>query len=310
MVKFIIRRILLALVSLFGVVTVVFFIVRVIPGDPASMMLGMDATPEMLQSLRSQLGLDKPVYEQYLVFLKDSLQGNFGTSLYIKRPSIDLVIERMPATAELALYSVMLSVLLAIPLGIISALKVNSSLDRFVSLLTLGFQSMPDFWIGTMLMLIFARTLNLLPTSGKGDASTYIMPVVTLSLPLISYLTRIIRSGLLDNLSREYVRTAHGKGQTKKNILWKHVFQNTLIPVVTILGLQMGALLGGVVVVETVFAWPGIGRLVVDGILKKDFPIVQAGVLAIAIAYIFINLIVDLTYAVIDPRIRLANKNS
>lgn len=310
MPSFLIRRFTLAIVILLGVVTTVFFIVRVIPGDPAAMMLGMDATPEMLQSLRSELGIDKPLIDQYWIFLNDAVRGNFGDSLYINRSSIDLVFERLPATAELAFYSISLSLIIAIPLGVIAAVKANTFMDRLISIFTLSFQSMPDFWVGTMLILIFSRTLNLLPTSGRGDHSNLVMPVLTLSLPLTSYMTRIVRSGILDNLTREYVRTAHGKGQTENKILWKHVFRNTLIPVVTVLGLQMGALLGGVVVTETVFAWPGIGRLVVDSILKKDFPVVQAGVLTIAVSYILINLVVDLMYAVIDPRVRLTGKPS
>lgn len=303
MTRYIVRRLLLSIIVIWGVVTFVFFVVRVIPGDPAAMMLGIDATPEMIASLRVQLGLDQPILVQYVFFLQNAITGDWGNSLYLNRPSTELVFERIPATVQLAVLSVILSTLLAVPLGMLAALKVNSIWDRIVSLTTLAAQSMPDFWVGFMLILIFSRYLRWLPTSGMGSWKHMIMPLITLSFPLTTFMTRLVRAGMLDVLGRDYVRTARGKGMKESLVVFRHVFKNMMIPVVTLVGLQLGVLLGGVVITETVFAWPGVGRLLVDSILRKDFPVVQAAVLFIALSYIFVNLFVDIAYAYIDPRI-------
>jgi len=284
--------------------TVVFFLVRVVPGNPAAMMLGPDATQEMIDTVTRNLGLDKPILTQYFTFIRDIFKGDMGNSLYLNRSSVDLVIERIPKTAALAFYSIIISTLIAVPLGMVAAIKPNSTFDRIVSLLTLFAQSLPDFWVGFMLILIFSRNLRLLPTSGTGTWKHLVMPLITLSFPLTTFMTRLIRAGMLDIMSRDYIRTARAKGVYERLVISRHVLKNMLIPVVTLVGLQLGVLLGGVVITEVVFAWPGVGRLLVDSILRKDFPVVQAAVLFIALSYVLVNLSVDIAYAYIDPRIR------
>lgn len=304
MIKYLIRRLFYSIFVIWGVITVVFFLVRVVPGNPAAMMLGPDASAEMIETVTRNLGLDKPLFEQYGVFLRDAVRGQLGDSLYLKRTSVELVIERIPATLQLAAFSVLISTIIAIPLGMLAALKPNSIFDRAVSLFTLLAQSLPDFWVGFMLILIFSRHLRLLPTSGTGTWKHMIMPLITLSFPLTTFMTRIVRAGMLDVMGKDYIRTARAKGASERLVIMRHVFKNMMIPVITLLGLQLGVLMGGVVITETVFAWPGVGRLLVDSILRKDFPVVQTAVLFIALSYVFVNIFVDITYAYLDPRIR------
>jgi ABC-type dipeptide/oligopeptide/nickel transport system permease component len=284
----------------------VFIILRVLPGDPAALALGMDATPQALDALRRQMGLDRPIPVQYVLFLWDVGRGNFGTSLGLTtmdEPALRLVLERAPATLELAIPALLLAVLIALPLGMIAATYANSFWDRLISALTLGAQSMPNFWVGLMLILVLARNLGILPTSGRGTWEQMVMPIATLALPLMSVLARFVRAGMLENLRMDYVRTARAKGLVEWAVRFRHIFRNILIPVVTTVGLQAGALLGGSVVVETVFAWPGMGRLTADAILRRDYPVVQAGVLVIALIIVLVNLMVDLIYSILDPRI-------
>jgi peptide/nickel transport system permease protein len=298
-----IKRALAGVIVIWGVVTMVFIILRVLPGDPAALALGLDATPQALENLRKQMGLDRPILIQYGVFLWDVGRGNFGNSLHLNEPAIRLILERVPATLEIALPALLFAVLIALPLGMIAATHVNSFWDRLISALTLGAQSLPNFWVGLMLILVLARNLGVLPTSGRGDWQQLVMPVTTLSIPLLSVLTRFVRAGMLENLRMDYVRTARAKGLREWTVRFRHIFRNILIPVVTTVGLQAGALLGGSVVVETVFAWPGMGRLTADAILRRDYPVVQAGVLVIALIIVLVNLTVDFIYSVLDPRI-------
>ena len=301
-----IRRMLAGVIVIWGVVTMVFVILRVLPGDPAALMLGMDATPQALEALRRQMGLDRPIPVQYALFLWDVTRGNFGTSVGLStmdEPALQLVLERVPATLELAIPALVLAVLIALPLGMIAATYVNSFWDRLISALTLGAQSLPNFWVGLMLILVLARNLGVLPTSGRGAWQQMVMPIATLSLPLMSVLTRFVRAGMLENLRMDYVRTARAKVLVEWAVRFRHIFKNILIPIVTTVGLQAGALLGGSVVVETVFAWPGMGRLTADAILRRDYPVVQAGVLVIALIIVLVNLLVDLIYSILDPRI-------
>ena len=301
-----IRRAIAGVIVIWGVVTMVFVILRVLPGDPAALALGLDATPQALEALRRQMGLDRPIPVQYVLFLWDVVRGNLGTSLGLAtmdEPALRLILERVPATLELAIPALVLAVLIALPLGMIAATYVNSFWDRLISAVTLGAQSMPNFWVGLMLILVFARNLGILPTSGRGTWQQMVMPIATLSLPLMSVLTRFVRAGMLENLRMDYVRTARAKGLVEWVVRFRHIFKNILIPIVTTIGLQAGALLGGSVVVETVFAWPGIGRLTADAILRRDYPVVQAGVLVIALIIVLVNLIVDLVYSILDPRI-------
>lgn len=286
--------------------TVVFFLVRVIPGNPAAMMLGPDATPEMIETVTRNLGLDKPMIDQYGIFFVDILRGDMGNSLYLNRSSVELVIERIPSTMILAIYSVIISTAIALPLGMLAAIKPNSFFDRVISLTTLFAQSLPDFWVGFMLILVFSRYLRLLPTSGTGTWQHMVMPLITLSFPLTTFMTRLVRAGMLDVMGKDYIRTARAKGASERRVISLHGFKNMMIPVITLVGLQLGVLMGGVVITETVFAWPGVGRLLVDSILRKDFPVVQTAVLFIALTFVFVNLLVDVAYAYIDPRIRYA----
>jgi peptide/nickel transport system permease protein len=298
-----IKRAIAGVFVIWGVVTMVFIILRVIPGDPAALMLGLDATPQALANLRHELGLDQPLAIQYILFLWDVVRGNFGDSITFSQPAMPLILERVPATLELAIPALLIAVLLALPLGIAAARKANSIWDRLISTFTLSAQSMPNFWIGLMFILIFARQFGVLPSSGRGTWKQLVMPVATLSMPLLSVLARFVRAGMLEHLRLDYVRTARAKGLNEIVVQFKHIFRNILIPVVTTVGLQAGALLGGSVVVETVFAWPGMGRLTADAILRRDYPVVQAGVLVIALIIVIVNLSVDLIYSIIDPRI-------
>ncbi len=301
-----IKRVIAGIIVIWGVVTMVFIILRVLPGDPAALVLGMDATPQAMAALREQMGLDRPIPIQYILFLWDVARGNLGDSLTLyteHEPALGLVLERVPATMELAIPALLLAVIVALPLGMFAATHANSLWDRLISALTLGSQSMPNFWIGLMLILILARNLGVLPTSGRGTWQQMVMPIITLALPLLSVLSRFVRAGMLENLRMDYVRTARAKGLVETSVTFRHIFKNILIPVVTTVGLQAGALLGGSVVVETVFAWPGMGRLTADAILRRDYPVVQAGVLVIALIIVLINLTVDFVYSILDPRI-------
>jgi peptide/nickel transport system permease protein len=300
------KRLIAAVIVIWGVVTMVFVILRVLPGDPAALALGVDATPEALAELREQMGLNQPITVQYARFLWEVVRGDFGDSLHFGEPAMKLILDRVPATLELALPALFLAVIIALPLGVAAATRVNSIWDRLISIMTLGAQSLPNFWIGLMLILILARNWGLLPTSGRGTWQQMVMPVITLAFPLLSALSRFVRSGMLENLRMDYVRTALAKGLTQRAVQYRHVFKNMLIPVVTTLGLQAGTLLGGSVVVETVFAWPGMGRLTADAILRRDYPVVQAGVLVIALFIVVVNLLVDLIYSFLDPRIRFS----
>ncbi len=306
MAALLIKRLLAGVIVIWGVLTLVFIIVRVLPGDPAALMLGMEATPQQLEQLRQAMGLNRPIPVQYVLFLGDVARGDFGSSLTLyteNEPALGLILERVPATLQLAFPALIFSVLAGVPLGIVAATHANQPLDRLVSALTLGAQSLPNFWIGLMLILILARNMGVLPTSGSGTWQQMVMPIITLSLPLLSVLTRFVRAGMLENLRMDYVRTARAKGLREPLVHFRHVFKNVLIPVVTTVGLQAGSLFGGSVVVETVFAWPGMGRLTADAILRRDYPVVQAGVLVIALIIVTINLTVDLIYSVLDPRI-------
>lgn len=305
MSAYVLRRVLYALFVLWGALTIIFIAIRIVPGDPAAMMLGASATQEDVAELRGRLGLEDSLPRQYVTFIGDVARFDFGKSLWLNRPVTTSVTERIAATARLAGAAMLLALLVSFPLGVIAALRPRSLLDRFVSVISLIGQSVPGFWLGIMLILIFARQLRWLPSSGSDGFKNLILPAVTLAMPLIGILTRLIRSGLLDVLYEDYIRTARAKGLSQRTVLTRHAMRNMLIPVVTVIGLQMGNLLGGAVIVETVFAWPGIGRLLVDAIFHRDYPLVQAAILFITASFIFINLLVDISYVYLDPRISL-----
>lgn len=298
------RRLLRSALVLFGVSLVVFAIVRVIPGDPVRLMLPPDATEKNVELLREQLGFNKPLTEQYVLYIRGVLTGDLGKSLRFRRPVLELVVERLPATIELALVGTFLTIILAIPAGVLAAWKRNSFYDSFFMFLTMVGQSVPIFWLGIMLILILSVTLRLLPTSGRGTLEQLVMPGFTLATFNMALIARLTRSSVLEILGQPFIRTARAKGLKEPIVLTRHVLRNSLLPVVTVLGLQVGTLLGGAVITETVFAWPGIGTLAVGAIYNRDYPLVQGTVLIAATVFVFINIVVDFLYLFLDPRIR------
>jgi ABC-type dipeptide/oligopeptide/nickel transport system permease component len=293
-----------SLLVLVGVTVVVFALVRVIPGDPVRLMLPPDATEQDVEILREQLGFNEPLYRQYLLFMQGVLTGDLGKSLRFRRPVSELVWERLPATIELALAGTFLTIIIGIPAGVLAAWKRNSFYDSFFMFLTMVGQSVPIFWLGIMLILFFSVNLRLLPTSGRGSLAQLIMPSVTLATFFMALVARLTRSSVLEILGQPYVQTARAKGLSEYLVMGRHVLKNALLPVVTILGLQVGVLLGGAVITETVFAWPGIGTLAVGAIYNRDYPLVQGTVLIAAGIFVVINIVVDLLYLFLDPRIR------
>ncbi len=277
-----------------------------IPGDPASVLLGTFATPELMAEQRVKMGLDRPLPVQYGLFIRQAILGDWGRSYHEGKEAFALVAERLPATLELAVASMILSTVLSFALGSIAARWVQSPVDQAIGSLSLIGQAIPNFWLGLVLILIFARQLHWLPSFGRDTLWHLVLPTVTLSVQLIGVMTRLIRAGILETMGQDFVRTARAKGVAEAVVLTHHVYRNMMIPVVTMLGLQMGALLGGVVVLETVFAWPGLGRLIVTAINNRDYPVVQAAVTFAALAVVLLNALVDFAYAYLDPRIRYA----
>jgi peptide/nickel transport system permease protein len=298
------RRLLQSLLVLFGVSCVVFFILY-LTGDPALVLLPPDASAEDVIRFREVMGFNDPFIVQYGRFLAGALRGNFGQSIRHGEPAFDLVIERMPATFELAGAGLLIALCLAIPAGIISAVRRNTLADYVATVVALLGQSMPTFWLGIMLILVFSVQFNLLPSSGRGGLQHLILPAVTLGLFTTARITRLTRSGMLEVLNQDYIRTARAKGVSNQPVVWKHALKNAAIPIVTIVGIELGTLLGGSVITETIFAWPGVGRLSVQAIYNRDYPVVQAAVFLLATTFVLVNLLVDVIYTYLDPRIRL-----
>ncbi len=297
-------RLVYALFVLWGSLTIVFVAVRVVPGDPAQMMIGASGTRQDVEALRHRLGLDQPVGAQYARYLAGAARLDFGQSLRLEEPAVQAVGERLPATALLAGSAMALAVATGLPLGIAAAIRIRSAVDYLVSVASLLGQSVPNFWLGIMFILVFARWLRWLPSAGIGGMRHLVLPALTLALLLIGVLTRLVRSGLLEVIGEDYVRSAYAKGLSRRAVIARHAVPNVLIPVDTVVGLQLGNLLAGAVIVETVFGWPGAGRLLVDAIGNRDYPVVQVAVLCITAGFILINLLVDVSYAYLDPRIR------
>jgi peptide/nickel transport system permease protein len=308
MAAYLVRRLAFSVFVLWGAVTIIFLVLRLVPGDPALLILGSDASPEQVAALRAQLGLDQPLLVQYGSYLADVARLDFGPSYRLSGDALGLVVERLPATAELAVVALSLSLLVGIPLGIVAALRVNTATDRIVSVFSLVSQSMPSFWLGIVLILVLSRTFGLLPSAGTGSPAHMVLPAFTLALPFLAILVRLTRSGLLEVIHEGYVQTARAKGLPERVVIYPHAIRNALIPIVTVVGLQFGTLLGGTVIVETVFSWPGVGRLLVDSISHRDYGVVQAAVLVIATGFVLINLVVDVLYGYLDPRVRLAGR--
>jgi peptide/nickel transport system permease protein len=299
------RQIVQAAIVLINVSLVVFALVRIVPGDPARLMLGMEASEEAVQAARTQFGFDRPLYVQYVQFVAGALRGDLGQSVRFRRPVGDLLRESFPATLELALAATAIALVLAVPAGIYAAVHRDGVLDRLLMAGALIGQAMPIFWLGIMLITLFSVRLGWLPTSGRGSLAQLIMPSVTLSTYVMALLARLTRSNMLDVLREHYVRTARAKGLREIVIVHKHALMSAALPIVTVLGLQVGALLSGAVVTETVFNWPGIGTLALRAIQQRDYPVVQGVVLVSAALFVVINGTVDLAYRYLDPRVRL-----
>jgi ABC-type dipeptide/oligopeptide/nickel transport system permease component len=298
------RRLFQSALVLFGISFVVFFILH-LTGDPALVLLPPDATAEDVRQFRDAMGFNDPFFVQYARFLRGALHGDFGQSVRHGEPAFGLVVERLPATFKLSGAALLIALCLAIPAGIVSAVRRNTLLDYVSTVVALLGQSMPTFWLGIMLILVFSVQFHLLPSSGYGTLQHLVLPAVTLGLFTTARITRLTRSGMLEVLNQDYIRTARAKGVGDRPVVWKHALKNAAIPVVTIVGIELGTLLGGSVITETIFAWPGVGRLSVQAIYNRDYPVVQAAVFLLATTFVVVNLVVDLLYAYLDPRIRL-----
>lgn len=293
------------LLVVWGAVTLIFLLIRLAPGDPALVMLGPTATDDQLAALRERLGLGGPLLNQYLIFLWDLLRFDFGTSVRLGKPAMDAVLERLPATLELTFWATLFSVCLGIPLGTLAGRRPGSAADRIISSLALFGKSLPGFWLGVILILVFARQFRLFPSFGSGTISHLVLPTITMTLPFLAIVIRLTRSTIVDTLREPFVQTAYAKGLRERDVLADHVVRNSLLPVVTMTSLQLTTLVGGAVVTETVFAWPGIGSLLVASVAARDYSVVQAIAIVVALMVVIINVLTDLLYARLDPRIRL-----
>ena len=303
MLSYIIKRLFQLIPPLFGLTIILFVLLR-IGGDPIYHLVDPEASAEEIEEVRIAYGFDKPLIVQYLNQLKMIFNGDFGNSFRFKTPAMPLVLERLPATIELAFFAIIISILIAIPAGVLSAIYQNSLLDYIVTIVSTIGRAMPNFWIGIMLILLFSVFYKFLPVSGRLEASSFILPAVTLGTSIATTLARILRSSMLEVIRKEYVITAYSKGLSKFNVIKNHILRNSLIAITTVFGLQFAWILGGSVIVEEVFAWPGMGRLILKSVLVRDYAVVQAGVFIFALIVMFTNLLVDIIYAYLDPRIR------
>ncbi len=301
--RYIAQRILAAFVTLIGISLIIFLLLRLLPGDPARIIAGLLASEQDVQRIRVQLGLDRPLPVQYAMFFGRLIQGDLGQSARTNEPVLSEIMKRLPATMKLAVISMFIASLVGVFGGVVAAYRRNSKLDFLISLGTLFGISMPVYWLGLMLILVFAVRLHLLPAAGSEKPTSYIMPSLTLAAFSVALVARMTRSSMLEVLGEDYVRTARAKGVHERVVVLRHALKNALIPVITVIGLQFGTLLGGAVLTETVFGWPGMGQLLVDSIFARDYPMVQGIVLVFSFLFILVNLVVDITYAYIDPRI-------
>ena len=300
------RRLIQSVVVVWGVSVLVFFLLRLAPGDPVSLLLVESASPEQIADAKAKWGLDKPIPVQYAVFLGRALQGDLGDSLFFQEPAIEVLMERMPATLQLSAAALLFSLSVAIPIGLLSALKRDTFWDYLGTGLAMLGQAIPPYWLGIMLILVFSVALGWFPTSGRGTLSHLVLPAITLGSVLMALVTRLVRSGMLDVMNEDYVRTARAKGLPVRRVIGLHALRNALIPVVTVIGLQIGTLLAGAVLTETIFSWPGVGKWLVESINRRDYPALQGGILLISSVVILVNVAVDLLYGLINPRIRHA----
>ena len=304
--SFLLSRLFSALVVVIGVSTLVFLLIHIVPGDPVEVMLGESSQPADREALRHAMHLDEPVTVQLLQYYDNLLHLDLGTSLHSKRPITELLRERLPATMELAVAGIIIAVLISFPLGMLAAVRKNTAWDSGAMAFSLLGISIPNFWMGPILILVFSLWLGWLPVSGRESFASLVLPALTLGTAMAAILSRMIRATLLEVFSEDYIRTARAKGLGEYTVLVHHGLRNAMLPVMTLLGLQLGTLLGGAVITEIVFSWPGIGQLTIDAINKRDYPVVQACVLVISLAYVVVNTLTDIAYGVLDPRIRLA----
>lgn len=298
------KRLLATFPVVFGVLLLTFLLVHLIPGDPVEVMLGESASMADRHALTAELGLDQPLYQQLAHYLLKLAQGDFGVSIHYHQPISQLLMARLPATVVLALLSLVIAVLIGLPLGIIAALRHNQWSDRLATTLALTMSSMPHFWLGPLLMMVFSLWLGWLPVSGMEARASILLPALTLASGLAAILTRMTRASLLEVLNEDFIRTARAKGLPEHQVILRHAMKAALLPVVTVIGLQLGSLLAGAVITETVFAWDGVGRLLVESIETRDYPVTQACVLVIAFIYVMVNVFTDWLYLKLDPRVR------
>jgi peptide/nickel transport system permease protein len=302
---FFVRRLAIVAPTVLGAVTLVFFFLHLIPGDPVEVMLGETAQQADKEQLREELGLNLPVHIQYGRFITGVFQGDLGDSYFYRRPVTQVIAERAPATVELALAAFLVAGLIAIPLGIVAALREGTAVDNASVLFSLLGVSMPNFWLGPLLIILFSIKLGWFPVSGRGGVGSLVLPAITLGTALAAILSRMTRASLLERLGEDYLTVARAKGLPEWKVILKHALRNALIPVITVMGLQFGALLSGAIITENVFSWPGIGTLLINAIKARDYPLVQGCILFITLSYVLVNLLTDLLYGWVDPRIRV-----
>ena len=304
--RYLVERFVATVPALWLVVTLVFLLIHIVPGDPVQLMLGEGARPDDVAALREQLGLNRPLATQYARYWGDLVRGRWGESLRFHDSVLHLIGERYPATLSLAFFSLLISAGLAIPAGVTAAAYRGKGLDRAIGVVSLGGLSFPNFALGPILILVVSVRLGWLPVSGRGGIENMVLPGVTLGAALAAILTRMVRSAVLEELSSDYVRTARAKGISERTVFYRHALKNALIPILTIIGLQLGTLLAGTIVTEMIFAWPGLGRLTVQAISGRDYALLQGCVLVIGLSYVLVNLLTDLAYSIVDPRVRRA----
>jgi len=309
MLVFCLRRLLGIIPIGIGVITLVALITHIVPGDPVDAILGQFASLQEKDALRHELGLDQPVTKQLTTYLLNILRGDLGESLVLRRPVTELIGERFFATGQLALLAIVLAIMIALPLGILSAIYAGTAIDFFAMMFALGGVAIPNFWLGSMLILLFSLKLDLLPVSGKGDWTTYILPSLTIATALAAALSRMTRNSMLDTMREDFVRTAVAKGNSPAVVILKHTLRNAALPLVTIIGLQFSVILTGAVITEVIFDWPGLGSLILEAVRSRDYPVIQGCVLTFSGTYLLVNLATDIAYGLVDPRIKIANDN-
>lgn len=304
MLKYIIKKLILTILVLFGVATCAFLLLQFLPGDPAEALAGPQATLGDIENLRRSMGLDISVGKQYVIYMTNLLKGDFGYSYRTNKPVKEMIVRCWPATFQLSLVSLLVAVLVGVPLGIYAAIKRGSLADTISMVLAFIGLSMPSFWLGLLLILIFGVKFPIFPFYGKEGLSSFILPSLTLGWGIAANIARMTRASMLDVLGQNYIRTARGKGLKESKVIYIHALRNASMPIITIIGLQMGILLGGQVVTETIFSWPGVGRMIVNALMSRDLKVVQMGILVLAFTFSILNLLTDLSYAILDPRIR------